>query len=111
MTHSLRSCFGMEELTSPTTSQKKLPDYSPARELGIRQPAPPEFAQSSAEKAEQWRASVGSGTQVPMRVGGGGREPDRCTYSNAPPPGRGWGPGTGRMTLALHCITLYSMSV
>ena len=64
MTHPLRSCFGTGEVTSPTPSQEKLPDYSPARELGTRLPALPECAPGSAEKAGRWRASVRSGTHV-----------------------------------------------
>lgn len=61
MNHSLRSCAGTREVTSPTAGQEELLDYSPAGESRTScQSSLHAHARGSVEKAEAVRDNMGT---------------------------------------------------
>lgn len=103
MTHSLPSCPGSREVTSPTARQEKPLDYSPAGGPRAGLLAVPECARGGAEKAEAAAGPHGRGGS-PCGLW------TPCAGSRAPlsggPPGRGlaWGQvhGEGNSYFALY---------
>lgn len=102
MTHSLPSCPGTKEVTSPTARQEKPLDYSPAREPSTRLLVLPDCAGGGAETAEVAEVAVGQAGAGPHLLSGsacrlwaragGRREHARLPVPRAQPPRM---PGTG----------------
>lgn len=122
MTHSLPSCPGTKEVTSPTARQEKPLDYSPAREPSARLLVLPDCAGGGAEAAEVAVGQARSGTPPAPRlrvqtVGTRRGTAGACAASGAPAPnhrgrqGQDWlgGWSRGRATLTWSCVTLSSV--